>query len=286
MRFGVCGGACPTNMNDLTAAFCAEVKALGYSGVYCRFSQNNPFTTTPAEAQRARAILADGGVELYQVTGYWQCLIHPDEAVRAEAVKTVQAALRLAGWLGARAIDTGPGSMSPNGPWFPHPDNWTATSRRQLIRSLRECASAASDAGVYLSLEAHQLVTLQTPEITRDILDAVDSPWVVSDLDAANWITLDNVFATGPAIDHMFDVLGTHIISGHAKDTQIEDRLNIHISSCAAGTGILDFKTYIQRMESLNPAYPLIVEGASYEEWPASATFLHQTARDLGIQVF
>jgi sugar phosphate isomerase/epimerase len=176
--------------------------------------------------------------------------------------------------------------MSPRGPWFPHPDNWTAQSRKQLIRSLRECAAAAEDAGVYLSLEAHQLVTLKTPEITRDVLDAVDSPWVVSDLDAANWITLETAFDTGAAIDHMFDVLGRHIISGHAKDSRIEDRLTIHIDSCSPGTGTLDFKTYLRRMEALDPSYPLIVEGASYQQWPAAAAFLHQTAQDLGIRVF
>lgn len=286
MRFGVCGGECPSNMDDLTAEFCKEVRSLGYSGIYCRFRENDPFATTEAQCRRARAILADNGIELYQVTGYWQCLIHPDEAQRAEAVRTLRRALEIARWLGARGIDTGPGSMNPRGPWFPHPDNWTALSRRQLIRSLRECASAAADTGVYLSLEAHQLVTLQTPEVTRDVLDAVDSPWVKSDLDVANWITLENTFDSGGAIDHMFDVLGNHIVSGHAKDSRIEDQLTIHITSCAPGTGTLDFATYLRRMEALDPSYPLIVEGASYKEWPASAAFLHRTASELGIRVY
>ncbi|MGH2350291.1 MAG: sugar phosphate isomerase/epimerase family protein [Chloroflexota bacterium] len=270
----------------MSPAFGQEVKELGYSGVFCRFRENDPFTTTRAQCERAKAVLADAGVELYQVTGYWQCLVHPDESRRSEAVKTLQAALKIAGWLGARGIDTGPGSLNPRGPWFPHPDNWTAVARRQLIRSLRECAPAAEDAGVYLSLEAHQLVTLQTPEITRDVLDAVDSPWVRSDLDAANWITLQTAFDTGPAIDHMFDVLGGHIVSGHAKDSRIQDRLTIHIDACSPGTGNLDFKTYLRRMEALDPTYPLIVEGASYEQWPAAAEFLHRTAQELGIRVF
>jgi sugar phosphate isomerase/epimerase len=286
MRFGVCGGICPEDMNDVTPELCQEVKALGFSGVFCRFRRNDPFTTTREECERARAVFAAHGVELYQVTGYWQCLVHPDEAVRAEAVRTLRAALRLAGWLGARGIDTGPGSLNPRGPWFPHPDNWTAGARRQLIRSLRECAAAAEEAGVYLSLEAHQLVTLQTPEVTRDVLDAVDSPWVRCDLDAANWITLETAFATGAAIDRMFDVLGPHIVSGHAKDSRLEDRLTVHITACAPGTGTLDFATYLRRMEALDPSYPLIVEGASHAEWPAAAAFLHRTAQELGLRVY
>jgi sugar phosphate isomerase/epimerase len=286
MRFGVCGGKLPSDMDEMTPELCREVKDLGYSGIFCRFRKNDPFTTTKSQCERLRSLLADNGLELYQVTGYWQCLVNPDEGARKEAAKTLQAALKIAGWMGARGIDTGPGSMNPRGPWFPHPDNWTATARRQLIRSLRECAPAAEDNGVYLSLEAHQLVTLKTPEITRDVLDAVDSRWVRSDLDCANWITLETAFETGAAIDHMFDVLGQHVVSGHAKDSRLIDKLTIHIDAGCPGTGTLDFKTYLRRMEALDPAYPLIVEGASYEQWPEAAAFLHRTAQELGIHVF
>lgn len=286
MRLGVCGGVCPTDMNEISPELCRTVREAGYTGIFTRFSKNDPLTTTRAECERARSILRDNGVELYQTTGYWQCLVHPDEGKRHEAVTVLQAALKIAGWLGARSIDTGPGSLNPRGPWFPHPDNWTATARRQLIRSLRECVSAAEDAGVYLGLEAHQLVTLATPEIVRDVLDAVDSEWIRSDLDPANWITLETAFDTGPAIDRMFDVLGTHVISGHAKDSRIEDRLTIHIDACSPGTGTLDFKTYLRRMEALDPSYPLIVEGASFEQWPKAAAYLHEIAAELQIRVF
>jgi len=286
VRLGVCGGICPTDLNEVSDEFCQTVKAIGYSGVFTRFRDNDPLTISRATCERVRAIFAANGLSLYQTTGYWQCLIHPDERRRAEAVKILQAALRMAGWLGSRSIDTGPGSLNPRGPWFPHPDNWTATSRRQLIRSLRECAPAAEDAGVFLGLEAHQLVTLNDADMTRDVLDAVDSPWVRCDLDPANWITLETAFDTGPAIDHMFDVVGQHIVSGHAKDSRLEDRLTIHIDAGCPGTGDLDFRTYLRRMESLNPEFPLIVEGASYEQWPSAFHYLSGIAEELGIKVF
>ena len=130
------------------------------------------------------------------------------------------------------------------------------------------------------------MVTLKTAEIVRDVLDAVDSRWVRCDLDPANWITLETAFDTGSAIDHMFDVLGEHIVSGHAKDSRIEDRLTIHIEACCPGQGNLDFRTYLRRMENLDPSYPLIVEGASYEQWPAASVYLRQVANDLGIVIF
>ena len=285
MRFDMSGCFLPDDMNDLTAEMCQRVRSLGFSGIFTRFRKNDPRTTTQAEAQRVRDLLAGEGVRLYQATGFWQNMVTPDETARKETVRTVQAALRLAGWMGARGIDTGPGSMNPDGPWFPHPDNWSATSRRQLIKTLNECKQAAADAGVFLSLECHQLVTLQTPEIAREILDEVNSPWVRNDYDSANWITLESVYNTGAALDSHFDVMGQHIVSCHAKDIWIENRLALHLQDGCPGKGLMDFKTLFRRMEALNPDYPVISEGNSTEELPFVSELFYKTAKALGIRV-
>jgi sugar phosphate isomerase/epimerase len=285
MRFGMSGCFLPANMDDVTPEMCARVRDLGFSGIFTRFRANDPHETTQAQAQRLRTVLVDSGVRLYQATGYWQNMITPDENARQEAVRTVQAALRLAGWMGARGIDTGPGSMNPDGPWFPHPDNWSPTARKQLVKTLQECAPAAEDAGVYLSLESHQLVTLKTPDITLEILDEVDSPWVRCDYDSANWITLDTIFDTGTEVNRHFDLLGKYIVSCHAKDIWIENRLTLHLEDGCPGKGLMDFATLFRRMEELNPDYPVIAEGNTTEELPAVSELFHRTAQELGIRV-
>ncbi|MDA0744914.1 MAG: sugar phosphate isomerase/epimerase [bacterium] len=285
MRFGMSGAFLPGNMEDVTSEIAQRVRELGFSGIFTRFRANDPFETSPARCHRVRDLLADHGVRMYQATGYWQPLLHPDESVRKEAVRTVQAALKMAGHLGARGIDTGPGSMSDVGPWHPHPENWRPKVREQLIKSLRECAKAAEDNQVYLSLEGHVLVVLESAKVSREVLDAVDSPWVRCDMDPANWITLKTVFRTGEAIEEMFDVLGKHIVSGHAKDITITPAHTLHLPTCSAGTGMLDFRTYLRRMEALDPEYPLIVEGSGEEELPEASAFLHRTADELGIEV-
>ena len=103
--------------------------------------------------------------------------------------------------------------------------------------------------------------------------------------DPANWITLKTVFDTTSAINHMFDVLGQHIVSGHAKDISIAPSHIIHLPTDAPGCGQIDFRTYLRRMEALDPEYPLIVEGASTDQLPATSAFLHQLAADLDIEV-
>jgi sugar phosphate isomerase/epimerase len=285
MRFGMSGCFLPENMDDLTPEMCRRVRSLGFSGVFTRFRKNHPLETPRGQAERVRSLLADEGVRMYQCTGFWQDLVAPDEARRRESVRVLRAALRLAGWMGARGIDTGPGSENPAGPWWPHPYNWTAQARQQLIKSLREAAPAAEDAGVYLSLEAHQIVTLETPEITAEVIDAAGSPWVKNDYDSANWIKYKEVYDTASAVNHHFDVLGERIISCHAKDIWLEDRLSIHLQDGCPGKGNMDFRTLFRRMEALNPDYPVIAEGNSTEELPAVSALFHNTARELGITV-
>ncbi len=285
MRFGMSGCFLPADMNDLTSEMCQRVRQLGFSGIFTRFRANDPHTTPKYQAQAVRDLLAGEGVRLFQATGYWQNMITPDESLRQEAVRTIRAALRLAGWLGARGIDTGPGSMNPDGPWFPHPDNWTASARRQLVKTLKACAPAAEDAGVYLSLESHQLVTLKTPEITQEILAEVDSLWVRCDYDSANWITLDTVYDTSSALNHHFDVLGAYIVSAHAKDIWIDNRLTLHLEDGCPGKGLMDFKTLFRRIEALSPDYPVISEGNNTAELPLVSKLFHETAAELGIRV-
>ena len=285
MRLGMSGGFLPEDMRDFTAETCRRVRALGFSGVFCRFRRNDPHATTRAEAVALRDLLAGEGLRLFQATGYWQCMITEDETQRSEAVRTVQAALRLAGWLGARGIDTGPGSMNPAGPWFPHPANHTGSARRQLVRTLRDCAAAAEDAQVFLSLEGHQLVTLRDAATTRAVLDEVGSLWVRSDYDSANWITLDTVFDTTEALNFDFDTLGSRIVSAHAKDIWIENRLALHLQDGCPGKGRMDFATLFRRMEALSPDLPVIVEGAATDELPAVGALFHRIAAEARIRV-
>lgn len=272
-------------MRDITPELCARVRDFGFSGIFTRFRDNDPRETAKADALRVKQVLADAGLRMYQATGFWQNLVTPDETQRRESVRTLQCALQLAGWMGARGIDTGPGSMSPRGPWFPHPDNWTASARSQLIKSLKECAPAAEDSGVLLSLEGHQLVTLASAEITAEVLDAVGSPWVTSDYDSANWITLHEVYDTATAVNRHFDVLGAHIVSCHAKDIWVENALAVHLQDGCPGAGTMDFRTVLRRMEALSPEYPVLPEGCTTEDLPAVVTLFRTLAAELGIPI-
>ena len=272
-------------MEKLTSAHVRRVRELGFSGIFTRFTDDDPHAVGDRQCHRVRELLAFEGVTMFQATGYRPTLVHPDETARRAAVRTLRAALRIAGRLGARSIDTGPGSVSPNGPWCPDPYNFTPPARDQLVKSLCECVSAAEEHGVLLCIEGHQLVTLRSAEVMRDVVDAVDSRWLRVDFDPVNWITLETVYESGAAIEGMVATLGGRIATLHVKDVRLRDTMVVHLDHCAPGQGMLDTGAHLRSMERLDPALPVIVEAATTEELPAVGAFLRRIAAENEIEV-
>ena len=87
MRLGMSGAFLPNNMDDFTPEMAKKIRNLGFSGVFTRFRENDPFETSPSKCYRVRDLLVAHGLRLYQSTGYWHPLIHPDETQRLNQVK-------------------------------------------------------------------------------------------------------------------------------------------------------------------------------------------------------
>jgi sugar phosphate isomerase/epimerase len=284
MRLGMSGAFLPSKMDEFSAETAKRIKDLRFSGCFTRFT-DDPFELQPAKAHRVRDILADHGLSLYQSIVRRPPLHHPDESVRKESVKTLAAVLRMNKELGARESHTAPGSLNPKGAWTPHPYNWTEQAKDQLIKSLRELAPVAEDCGVYVGMEGHVIVTLNSAQTMADVLNAVGSKWIRCAWDAVNWITLDTIYDTTTAVQRMGDALGTLPVSAHAKDVVIEDRLVTHISEVPAGLGLLDYDVFMTRLEAIDPDLPLVVEHCTADELPRIGDFLHSKAADLGITI-
>jgi sugar phosphate isomerase/epimerase len=296
MRFAVSGPVFPAHIDEITEQHAKDVLAMGFTGCFTRFDLDDPFETTDASIKRVRSILDDHGLEMVQAIGHRPPLIHPDESIRKEGIRVLQQALRIAGGLRAHSCHTGPGSMAQqgitrsdwvrSGAWNPHPRNWDPACKERLIASLKECAKAAEDSGTRIGLEGHVLVTLDSAETMREVIDAVGSPAVGCDLDPVNWLRLETVYESGRAIEHMVDVLGPErILNAHSKDVVVQNRLVTHIDECTTGEGILDHDVFMRRMEALGSDRYLIVEHADLDQIPRAKAFLDRKAAELGIRV-
>ena len=63
MRLGLSGAFLPERMDDLTAEHVRRVRALGCSGIFTRFTEDDPLTAGEARCRRVRELLAAEGVD-------------------------------------------------------------------------------------------------------------------------------------------------------------------------------------------------------------------------------
>ena len=111
------------------------------------FSIDWPLEADLAAALRVKAAFDAAGLAVAQANGWYECLVNPDDAVRSEGVRGLQALCRWGRLLGAETIYVRPGSLNPRGHWWPHPGNHTADTFVWLADSLRQVCPVAESEG-------------------------------------------------------------------------------------------------------------------------------------------
>ena len=284
MRLGV-AGLVPRELDAVDDRLGAKISELGFSGVVTHFL-GDPATLRADSLRRVRSLLADHGIRIVQSWGWQQPLVHPDENVRREAVRTLRHAVRVAADLGADMVMTGPGSLNPAGPWWPHPGNHLTAAEDTLVLSLQEATSACESYGVPIALECHVTSVLDSPARVQRVVERVGSRWVKVNLDPVNFIPdLPTAFDHGMLLDDLFDRLGPHVAAAHVKDVYVEDRHVVHISETVPGDGLFDFDLFLRRYEALSPELYAIIEHLPESLIPQAARFMRERLKALSISV-
>ncbi|MDV6212650.1 sugar phosphate isomerase/epimerase family protein [Rhodococcus erythropolis] len=163
-----------------------------------------------AAAEAAKA--ADGeGIPIIGLTPYTTAINSVDDTIRRGAVDELRSAIDTAHFLGATRIRVYAGSWQPDAE--EHERHWA-----QLVRSFRELAVPATDAGVLLCAENHFGTMTQSARDTAALVREVDSPAVRVLYDQANL-----TFAHDEDPEQAFAVQGDLIGHVHVKDLVFVD---------------------------------------------------------------
>jgi sugar phosphate isomerase/epimerase len=285
MRLGVAGSIVPRDLDAIDDRAAARIAGLGLTGVGTHFL-GDPETLARAALASARDVLADHGIRIVQSWGWQQPLIHPDAARRRAAVRTLQNAVRVAADLTADMVMSGPGSLNPHGPWWPHPRNHAPETEDTLVASLIEAARACEVHGVPIALECHVTSILDTAARVERVIARTGSPWIKVNLDPINFINdLPTAFDQAALLNDLFDRLGPYILAAHVKDVYVEDRHVVHISETVPGDGIFDFDLFFRRFEALLPDGYGMVEHLSDSLVSQAAGFVRHKLNELGITI-
>jgi len=282
MKLGVAGIVSEWNLID--AAGARRVREYGFRGLSVFFSR--PLEADLSRVKGLKKVLNDAGLEAAQANGSYEALVNPDDRLRSEGVRGLEALCRAGRALEAETVYVRPGGLNPRGHWYAHPDNHTPRTFDRLVDSLRKVSGTAAAEGMRLAIEGHVLSVLDTPRRVRDLLDAVGSPALKFNVDAVNFVgTVRDVHNTRPVIQELFDLLGKDTIAAHMKDLALQDDLVVHIQEVVIGTGSLDQEYYLQLLQQNCPDIYCLIEHLPEEKIPAARTGLLKAATKAGISL-
>ena len=279
MKLGVAG-----LLGDGSLEAARRVRDLGFSVA----SWHLPNAETAADERRLHTVrdaLEAVGLKLCQlVPPAYPSLVHPDAAVREAGLALLHTMLRAARILNAGNLYVRPGSLNPAGAWTPHPDNHAPETRERLIASLRLLVPLAEEYGIPLALEGHVVSPVHTPEVLREVLDGVGSPWLRVNADPVNFVsTLDTAFRPTALVHQLFDMAGGAVITAHIKDVTAGDTLVLHLNECIPGRGYMDHEAVLRRFAACCPDGVVLIEHLPAEQVPEAREALLRAAASAGL---
>jgi sugar phosphate isomerase/epimerase len=286
MRLGVCGMV-PGDFREIEGSHLEAVRALDLTAVAFHGDGERLPEVTPAECRQVRSGIAAAGLELPQFgIGFGECLFDPDAAVRAAIQRKIVRGLEVGCELGAGVVLIRTGSLSPTGSYGPSPRNHEPGRLEMLTGELRTVAAAAEAAALTVVVETHNLTILGTPEINREVIDAVGSPRLRVVMDYVNHFqSLEQAYSSTARINHIFDLMGPIAAIAHLKDLTTADGFVVHLNEAAPGAGCLDLVTAVQRWEALAPDGYMLVEHLPDERIPAAVANARRIAADAGVTI-
>ncbi len=238
-----------------------------------------------------KGAFARADILIAEVTA-WVNPLHPNEARRRANLQTIAEALALADEVAAVCCATVVGSYDGSDTWDAHvghhPNNFSDEAFEQIVQWVRTVLTQVNPTRTRLTLEICPWTLLDGPEIYLELLNAVDHPGLAVHLDPANVVRDPRTYyGTTQMINHCFDLLGERIRSCHAKDVHYAlDARTVGIEEVVPGRGVLDYQTFVRRIEEVSPDIPLIIEHlANEDEFKEAADHILEAAGRVGVSV-
>jgi sugar phosphate isomerase/epimerase len=202
-----------------------KCREYGYDGlelVTLHYDRNDPEATIKNAARNAR----DAGSRV-AVVDFSGSVIVEDEAQRSASLEHLTQIIRLAGQIGAEGVNGSVGSLVG-----PDPNNWSENGSRIAVpaqyeratEAYRQLSEVAAEAGVWISFEVHMNTPHDTAASARKLLDMIDRPNVIGNLDPGNMYAVANAETIAESVE----ILGPRL--GY-----------VHLKNCRAIAGGFDY---------------------------------------------
>ncbi len=193
--------------------------------------------------------------------GIWRNLITPDEATRRVNLDFAAEKLAIADAVGARCAVSYIGSYKSGTDYAPAAENLGQDAFDAAVETVRELIDRVKPTRAKFALEMMQYALPDSVDGYRELILAVDRPAFGAHFDPVNLIMTPRVyFNNGALIRECFETLGEWVVSCHAKDIVLHHQAALHLDEIMIGQGVLDYRTYLTELASLNRDVPLMLE--------------------------
>ncbi|HSV74275.1 MAG TPA: TIM barrel protein [Chthonomonadales bacterium] len=262
-------------------AWVAAVASKGYRAAYCPLDASASADAVRAYEEAARA----AGIAIAEV-GAWSNPLSDDATTATTALEHCKRQLDLADRIGARCCVNIAGS--PGEQWDGHhPDNLTEPMFERIVDCVRDIIDSVKPSRTHYSLETMPWMYPDSPESYARMISAIDRDRFAVHLDPVNLIcSPQRYYATGALIRECFRLFGDRIVSCHAKDILLAQRLTTHLDEVRPGLGGLDYPTFLRELGELPADVPLMLEHLAEEaEYDAAAAHIRSVADREGVRL-
>jgi len=244
------------------AELAAAIKHTGFKATQLAFTKAFPEPAdqymTPDQLAAIRKAFEEQGIAL-PVMGCYISTSDKDEAVRQAAKEKFARCLRASVLLGAGCVGTETTHFT-----FDESEREAAYAR--LLDFTRYVVKAAEECGAIVGIEPVAVHTLNTPELTRRLLDDVPSDNLRVVLDLANLVTPQTTSPEAQAdiLTRCIDLFGDKITVLHVKDGVFN--ADGKWENRPLGEGVMDWAHLLPRLREMNDQLCALREGV----WPGN----------------
>ena len=260
----------------------AALRHYGYTAAYCPLNSDTDDATIQAytsAAEKANVVIAE--------VGAWNCNpLSRDEKTYRVALTFCQEQLALADKIGARCCVSIAGSRGQE--WTdPHPDNLTQETFELIVETTRKIIDAVKPARTFYTLETMPWVYPDSADSYLKLIQAIDRKQFGVHLDPVNLVcSPQRFYHNGTLIRECFKKLGPYIKSCHAKDIVLSTEFMVHLDEVRPGLSNLNYQVFLQELDKLAPATPLMLEHLNTEKEYALATnHIRSVASKVGVTI-
>jgi sugar phosphate isomerase/epimerase len=265
--------------SDDPEVFARAHQDFGYRAAYCP-----PVDVSDAARLAAIERAFEAADVVIAEIGIWRNLIAVETTTRQANLDHACDCLAIADAVGAGCAVSYIGSFAPATDYAPDPRNMGRECFDATVETVRLVIDRVKPKRARFALEMMQYSLPDSVDCYLELIRAIDRPAFAAHVDPVNLVMTPRVyFDTGALIRDIFDRLGPHIVSCHAKDILLHHKAALHFDEVMIGDGVLDYRTYLT--EVARAGVPLMLEHLEGAEYATARDRLVKVGGEIGIRV-